>query len=102
MKEQPKPQIERIKDLFEDPDKAKPLFIETPYPNDDVNHPDHYTMGIEVTDFLASWEVDWFRGNIIKYVIRCPFKNNTLKDLKKAKWYLDDLIKRVERNEYTI
>lgn len=78
--------------------------IKTPYPkkHDDVNHPDHYTQGIEVTDFLASWEMDWFRGNIIKYIVRCPYKNNGVKDLKKAKWYLEDLIRRVEEEKYIL
>lgn len=69
---------------------------------DDVNHPDHYTKGIEVTDFIASWEMDWFRGNVIKYVVRCPYKDDTLKDLKKAQWYLNDLIKRIEGGDATV
>jgi len=92
----PTPSPKAIGKLF-DLDKKKKLEIK-----DDVNHPDHYTMGIEVTDFVASWEMDWFRGNILKYVVRCPFKNNPLKDLKKAKWYLDDLIERVEDGKYIL
>jgi|TARA_R100001530_G_scaffold96189_2_gene66913 hypothetical protein len=63
---------------------------------DDVNHPSHYTKGIEVTEFIASWQMDWFRGNIVKYIVRAPYKGNTIKDLQKAKWYIDDLIKRLE------
>ena len=59
--------------------------------SDDVNHPDHYTKGIEVTDFIASWQMDWFRGNIIKYIWRYRYKNG-LEDLKKAKWYIEKLI----------
>ncbi len=96
----PRPSSADIDAMFNE----KPVHIKTPYPKpkDDVNHPDHYTHGIEVTDFLASWEMDWFRGNIIKYIVRCPYKNNGLKDLKKAKWYLEDLIKRVEKEEYTL
>ena len=66
---------------------------------DDVNHPDNYTKRNEVTDFIASLQMDSFRGNIIKYVVRCPHKGNTVKDLKKARWYLDDLIKRLENDE---
>ena len=34
---------------------------------DDVNHPSHYTIGDEVTDFVSSWEMDFHRGNIIKF-----------------------------------
>jgi hypothetical protein len=78
--------------------------IDTPYPteHDDVNHPSHYTMGDEVTDFISSWEMDFHRGNIIKYIVRCPFKKNMVKDLKKAQWYLDDLIKRLEDGKLVI
>jgi len=100
------PNTKAIEELFSDPEEI--LLVETPYPSGsqedskDVDHPDHYTMGIEVTDFIASWEMDWFRGNILKYIVRCPFKGNTLKDLKKAKWYMDDLIKRYEDGKYIL
>jgi len=74
--------------------------MKVPYREDDpVNHPKHYTQGIEVTDFIASWQMDWFRGNIIKYIVRCPYKGNTVNDLKKARWYIDDLINRLENDE---
>ena len=64
--------------------------------SDPVNHPDHYTKGIEVTDFIASWQMDWFRGNIVKYVVRAPYKSNCIQDLQKAKWYIDELIEMLE------
>jgi hypothetical protein len=35
-------------------------------------------------------------GNVIKYVMRAPFKGHELEDLRKARWYLDDEIKRQE------
>ena len=54
-----------------------------------VNHPSHYTKGIEVTDFISSWQMDWFRGNIIKYITRCPYKGNSIEDLKKAKMLIN-------------
>ena len=74
--------------------------MKAPYREDDpVNPPNHYTQGIEVTDFIASWQMDWFRGNIIKYIVRCPYKGNTVNDLKKARWYIDDLINRLENDE---
>tara|TARA_R100001443_G_scaffold43962_1_gene56923 strand:- start:3549 stop:3785 length:237 start_codon:yes stop_codon:yes gene_type:complete len=66
---------------------------------DMVNHPPHYTKGIEVTDFIASWQMDFIRGNVIKYVTRCPYKGNTVEDLKKARWYIDDLIDKLEKGE---
>lgn len=66
-------------------------------PKDDVNQPYHYTAGkIEVYDFIKAWGLNFAEGNVIKYTVRAPFKGNTLKDLKKARWYLDQLIKQAE------
>ena len=64
--------------------------------DDGIYHPDHYNQGIEVTDFVSSWKMDWFRGNIIKYVVRAPYKGEYVEDLRKALWYLKDLIRRIE------
>ena len=91
---------EKLNNHKPNPQAIKELFIDSE--KDDVNHPTHYTMGDEVTDFVASWEMDWHRGNIIKYIVRCPFKNNTIKDLKKAQWYLNDLIDRLENDKIVL
>lgn len=37
--------------------------------------------------------------NCFKYLWRWPYKNG-LEDLKKARWYLDRLIKKVEENQH--
>lgn len=64
---------------------------------DDVNHPEHYTLGkIEVFDFIKAWDLSFAEGNVVKYTVRAPYKGNTLKDLQKARWYLDQLIKEAE------
>jgi len=42
--------------------------------------------------------MDYVRGNIIKYVTRFPYKGTPLPDLKKAKWYLEYLIKEEQKN----
>ena len=61
-----------------------------------VDHPQHYNQGIEVIDFIDSWDLDFTTGNIVKYVARHKYKDSSLEDLKKAKWYLDRLIKKYE------
>lgn len=61
-----------------------------------VNHPVHYTTGIETADYIESWEMDFFEGNVIKYVTRAPYKGKCLEDYKKAMWYLQRLISRHE------
>jgi len=65
-------------------------------PEEAVDHPSHYNHGIEVIDFIDSWDFNFTVGNIIKYVSRHKYKKEPLEDLKKAKWYLDRLIKKYE------
>ena len=72
----------------------------------DKINPSYYRKNIEVTDFIIEYDMnflegnklDYFQGNIIKYVTRYKDKNG-IEDLKKAKWYLDKLIKQKEKNE---
>lgn len=64
-----------------------------------INHPPHYTAGgIEVFDFIESWNLTFAEGNVLKYVMRAPTKGDEVADLKKARWYLDKLIAKAERN----
>jgi len=64
---------------------------------DKVKHPKHYTAGIEMWDYAYSHKLDFFEGNIIKYVTRWKQKNG-IEDLYKAKEYLDELINKVEES----
>ena len=41
--------------------------------------------------------MNFCRGNAIKYLWRAGDKNNELEDLKKARWYLDREISRIEK-----
>lgn len=62
-----------------------------------VNHPPHYNTGnIEVIDAIDDWGLDFNAGNVVKYVARHQHKADPLEDLKKARWYLDRLIERIE------
>jgi len=61
-----------------------------------VNHPEHYTSGnIECLDAIRAALGDnykyYVQGNVLKYIWRFNHKNG-LEDLKKARFYLDDLI----------
>ena len=67
--------------------------------NNTVNHPAYYTDGsIEVSDFIADKNLNFFRGNVVKYVARAGKKNaeTEVEDLKKAQWYIGREIERVE------
>ncbi len=64
---------------------------------DPVNHPPHYTAhpsGIEV--IVVARHMNFNLGNVLKYIWRADLKNDAILDLKKARWYLDDEIKRRE------
>ena len=63
---------------------------------DMVNHPPHYQSesGIEVIDIIDDFVDDpasYYKGNIIKYVLRYE-KKGGVEDLEKARWYLNKLI----------
>jgi|TARA_Y100000310_G_scaffold290228_1_gene317245 hypothetical protein len=62
-----------------------------------VKHPSHYNKGIEMWDYAHSHNLDFFEGNIVKYITRWKDKNG-IEDLHKAKQYLDKLIELEEKN----
>ena len=73
---------------------------------DMVNHPSHYTSGgVEcidaITSALSSYEdsVDsWLVGQVIKYLWRAPLKGKYEEDIKKAQFYLNRLVEKIDKN----
>jgi hypothetical protein len=61
-----------------------------------IDHPDHYggkDNPYEAIKVIEAWELGFHLGNVVKYISRAGKKhNNSLEDLKKAKWYLDRYI----------
>nr|DAV61490.1 MAG TPA: nucelotide kinase [Caudoviricetes sp.] len=56
-------------------------------------HPEHYAkQGIEPIDYIEANNLNFSEGNIIKYVTRHRKKGGK-KDLLKARWYINRLIK---------
>ncbi len=67
-----------------------------------VNHPDHYNSSqYEVVDVIddAGFGEGFCLGNALKYILRAKHKENYVEDLKKAKWYLEYLIQRIENGK---
>lgn len=62
----------------------------------EVNHPPHYQSktGLEVIEVIEAFELDYYRGNAIKYILRAGKKKeeDTVIDLEKAMWYLKRFI----------
>lgn len=71
---------------------------------DMVNHPPHYTAGgIECIDALEAMASGYndpvlagLAWQVVKYVWRCPLKGNPLEDAKKARFYLERMIEKME------
>jgi len=64
-----------------------------------VNHPSHYggqENPYEAIKVIEAWNLNFKLGNTVKYISRAGKKDNTLQDLKKAKWYLDREIQKLE------
>ena len=94
---------------------GNPDFPESPYPSlaeqklrdeadqklrdEAVNHPAHYNnhpSGVECIEIVR--HMTFNVGNVLKYLWRSGLKDGepVLKDFKKALWYLEDEIKRLE------
>ena len=83
---------------FERVDDSKRLHRSTPR-SDAINHPEHYIShpsGIECIEVTR--HMSFNAGNVIKYLWRNGLKDGepSLKDLKKAAWYLNDMIDQLE------
>lgn len=72
---------------------------------EEVNHPKHYNdhpSGVECLTIVQAFNFNL--GNVIKYVWRAGLKPGaeTLKDLKKAKFYINAEIRRVAEESHEI
>lgn len=66
---------------------------------DMINHPPHYTShpsGIEAIQITR--HMGFNLGNVLKYVWRADLKGDALEDLKKARFYLEDEIRKREND----
>ena len=69
-----------------------------PRSTDSIHHPPHYTFSaIEPIAVIEAWGLGFHLGCLVKYVCRAGRKGNKIEDLKKAQWYLDREIQRLEQ-----
>ncbi len=62
-----------------------------------VDHPEHYNAspsGVECIDVIQHMSL--CVGNAVKYLWRAGLKGDKIEDLKKARWYIDHEITRLE------
>lgn len=68
---------------------------------DNVTNPDHYTDGrkYEPRKVIMDWDLNFYLGNVVKYISRAGRKGDGLTDLLKAKQYLEWEIERLTEKE---
>lgn len=54
---------------------------------------DHYKRAHQPWEIIEEWELDYWAGNVVKYILRYKYKNG-VEDLEKARHYLDYLIQK--------
>lgn len=69
--------------------------------NDNITHPAHYCAGrlYEPIAVINDWDLNFNLGNTVKYISRAGRKVDAIEDLKKARFYLDYEIARLEKEE---
>lgn len=66
---------------------------------DPIVEPAHYKHPSGIEPIQITKYESFLRGNIIKYVMRAPYKGAELQDLRKAQRYLEWEIERIENAE---
>lgn len=65
-----------------------------------IDHPSHYggkDNVYEAIKVIEAWDLGFCLGNVVKYISRAGKKHeDVLEDLKKARWYLDRHISKLE------
>lgn len=64
-----------------------------------VDHPSHYKAGgLEAIDVIDAWGLGFSLGSAVKYICRAGSKpgESATKDLRKAVWYINHEIERIE------
>jgi len=65
-----------------------------------VDHPCHYNSGkYEAIDVIDDWNLDFYEGNVVKYISRSKWKGNRVQDLEKALWHLSRHVKNLRSKE---
>jgi len=69
-----------------------------------VNHPNHYGGKdniYEAIKVIDAWDLGFSLGNAVKYISRAGKKDSKkeVEDLKKAIWYIEHHIQKIEETE---
>ena len=56
---------------------------------DPIYNPPHYAHAPKHIEVIEGWNLGSHEAHVIRYVLRAKYKGMELKDLQKARWYLD-------------
>ena len=66
--------------------------------SDGLQHKEYYNQNkIEPIEVIEDWNLNFNLGNVIKYVGRSLYKEDCVKDLEKAKWYIERELYRLNK-----
>ena len=66
----------------------------------DGGNANYYCMnGIEAQDVIEAFELNFSLGSAIKYILRAGRKDNEIRDLEKARAYIDREIQRLRSSD---
>ena len=65
-------------------------------PTKDNIHPEHYKGKVQPIDLIDAQNLNFNLGNVVKYCCRQGKKESALDDLKKAQYYLNREIQKLE------
>ena len=62
----------------------------------------YQSKNIQAIDVIEAFDLNFNKGNVVKYVLRAGKKedNDIIQDLKKAHWYIEREIERIEKNDW--
>lgn len=68
---------------------------------DSVSNPSHYTDGrtFQPIDVINDWGLGFNLGNAVKYISRAGRKTDSVEDLRKAIFYIEYEIAKLEKEE---
>ena len=69
--------------------------------SDKISAPEHYTFSeYEPKDVIWAWHLDFYLGNVVKYIARAGRKKDSsmIDDLRKARQYIDFELEKLQEN----
>ena len=78
-------------------EKCNEHYLDCKCEKEKVDHPTYYQgKKYEAIDIIEDYNLDFHLGNAIKYILRAGKKDDKLKDLNKAMWYLKRSCQNIE------